>query len=184
MPSSGAKEALSALSETMSKAEVCAYVGKSKRTIDSYTATGRLRVGYFNGPNGKTGIFQRADVEALKRDLESPTYRAVVPAGSGGAAHPAGSNDTAHPDSMAVALRSGAVDPIAALAAHLARAFPFALRQPEPRKPWLTLPEAADYSGLPASYLLAQARAASIRAINVGTAKQQRWRFHRAALAK
>jgi predicted DNA-binding transcriptional regulator AlpA len=50
----------------MSKTEVCAYLGKSKRTIESYVASGRLPAKYVNGPNGKTASFDPADVEAVK----------------------------------------------------------------------------------------------------------------------
>ncbi len=168
----------------MSKPEVCAYVGKSKRTIDNYISTGRLRVGYFNGPNGKTGIFQRADVEALKRELESPTYRAVVPAFA---------DDSAQ--TSVSASRTAPSDP-QAFATVLAESFRAALlpallpaaSAPEPKRwaPWLSLSEAADYSGLPAGYLLAQARAGTgtIRAINAGTGAREFWRFHRVSLAK
>lgn len=50
----------------MSKTEVCAYLGKSKRTIESYVSSGRLPAKYVNGPNGKTATFERADVDAVK----------------------------------------------------------------------------------------------------------------------
>lgn len=164
----------------MSKREVCAFVGKSKRTIDSYIATGRLKVGYFHGPNGKTGIFRREDVEALKRDLETPTYRPpvmrVLPA-------PPESSDAG----FAVAGRGetavGAHIPQASALQHFLAEV---LRtHPVNRiRPWLTLAEAVEYSGLPASYLLAQARAGKARAINVGSGIREFWRFHRASLAK
>lgn len=156
----------------MSKPEVCAFLGKSKRTIDSYIATGRLKVGYFNGPNGKTGIFQRADVEALKVELDTPTYRAPV------------SLVPSHLREMVEkrAAITKALAPAPDFAA-LAVAMRSALRVEEP-KPWLPLAEAAEYSGLPASYLLAQARAGKLRAINVGNGSKEFWRFHRGSLAK
>ena len=50
----------------MSKAEVCQFLGKSKRTIETYVTSGKLPCQYFEGPNGKTARFLRADVEAVK----------------------------------------------------------------------------------------------------------------------
>ena len=67
------------------------------------------------------------------------------------------------------------------------------------QKPWLTLDEAAEASGLPKAWLLAQARkdwrtfrlpgdtdaqADCVRAINVGSEKHCVWRFSRAALMR
>jgi hypothetical protein len=75
-----------------------------------------------------------------------------------------------------------AEDPFAGLAAHLARlaaAFPAAQA-----KPWLTLDEAAEYSGLPRAWLIAQARAGALRAVNVGQGTKEFWRFNREGLAK
>ncbi len=51
-------------------------------------------------------------------------------------------------------------------------------------KPWLTLDEAAEYSGLPKAYLLTLARGGCDLARNVGTEKRASWRFNRDALAR
>jgi hypothetical protein len=51
-------------------------------------------------------------------------------------------------------------------------------------RPWLTLEEASGYSGLPATFLLRQARAGVPWAVNVGSDKSVRWRFNRDALAR
>lgn len=67
-----------AISTTMSKAEVCEYLGKSKRTIETYVSSGRLPAKYFNGPNGKTAIFERADVEAVA-NAEGELWEAAAP---------------------------------------------------------------------------------------------------------
>jgi len=66
---------------------------------------------------------------------------------------------------------SGPVRPIAALpqGEELAKA---------PRL-WLTLAEAADYSGLPASYLLAQIGEKKLPALDVGVRPGGRWRISR-----
>jgi hypothetical protein len=156
-------------SKTLTKREVIEYLGKSKRTVETYISAGRLPVAYVNGPNGKQATFERGEVERFKREMAEPMVRAVVPAGS---------NDTAHPGSTAVGplVRT---DALQHFLASVLQAYP--AQRP---KPWLTLAEAAEFSGLPQSYLLTQARAGSIRAVNVGTPKQQRWRFHRAGLAK
>jgi hypothetical protein len=54
------------------------------------------------------------------------------------------------------------------------------LPAPAPR-PWLTLTEAVEYSGLPASWLLAQARRGVPWALNVGQGIKAHWRFNRNA---
>jgi hypothetical protein len=61
----------------MSKPEVCEYLGKSKRTIETFVSRGRLGVSYFAGANGKTAQFRRAEVEALDRELKTPVHRAT-----------------------------------------------------------------------------------------------------------
>ena len=75
-------------------------------------------------------------------------------------------------------------DPFAGLAAHLAalaKAFP----PPAEAKPWLTLAEAAAYSGLPAAWLVAQAREGGKKwVVNVGQGTKAHWRFNREALAR
>ncbi len=57
-------------------------------------------------------------------------------------------------------------------------------REPAPApKPWLSLADAAEWSGLPASFLLAKARAGAAFAVNVGQGSRDFWRFNRDALA-
>ena len=151
---------------TLTKREVIEILGKSKRTVETYIAEGRLPVSYFNGTNGKQAYFEKADVERLKREFETPMVRTL----------PAVSND---PGKVLARIQPGATE--------LAQAIAAALRdglQGDSPKPWLTISEAVEYSGLPRSYLLAQARAGAVRAVNVGTGKQEYWRFNREALAK
>jgi hypothetical protein len=50
-------------------------------------------------------------------------------------------------------------------------------------RPWLTLAEASEWSGLPAAWLLAQARAGAPFALNVAHGSKAHWRFNREALA-
>jgi hypothetical protein len=49
-------------------------------------------------------------------------------------------------------------------------------------RPWLTLAQAAEYSGLPESYLRGVAEGGNIAAIDVGIRPGGRWRFHRDSL--
>lgn len=175
MPSSGAQPAKS---KTLSKREVIEYLGKSKRTVETYISSGRLPVQYINGANGKQAIFDRADVERFKRDMEEPMVRAVVPAGT------TAPRDSTYERSAVTALaKTGEVGDFARLLDAIVRVREVDA-QPKRWAPWLTLPEAVEFSGLPASYLLAQARAGTIRALNVGTGAREFWRFHRASLAK
>src|SRR5215203_7388969 len=50
-------------------------------------------------------------------------------------------------------------------------------------RPWLTLAQAAEYSGLPASYLAWAAGREVFEALDVGIRPGGRWRFHRDSLA-
>lgn len=173
MPSPAAKQQPS---ETMSKPEVCEYLGKSKRTVETFIAKGRLGVGYFQGPNGKTAVFRRSEVEALKLDIDTPMYRAVP------VDHIVDVNKKVEPQTALVpAPTDSRVDSFAAaLFAH----FETGRLSAPVVKPWLTLKEAVDYSGLPASYLVQQAKEGTFRAVDVGTGAKTFWRFNREALGK
>jgi predicted DNA-binding transcriptional regulator AlpA len=78
--------------KTLTKHEVIALLGKSKRTIDTYMSDGRLPYHYVQGPNGKQAEFDAGDVERLKRVLDTP----ILPDPKGVAlarvAHPAPTN--------------------------------------------------------------------------------------------
>jgi excisionase family DNA binding protein len=71
-------------------------------------------------------------------------------------------------------------------------AFKAAIREtPKEPKPWLTLKEAAEYSGLPAAWLLKNARMSGLGidngvvvAMDVGSGKRAVWRFSRNALSR
>ncbi len=75
MPSSGTQPAKS---KTLSKREVIQFLGRSKRTVETYIAEGRLPVSYVNGRNGKEAVFQRSDVERFKREMDTPMVRALA----------------------------------------------------------------------------------------------------------
>lgn len=178
----------------MTKREVVEYLGKSKRTIETYIADGRLRARYFNGTNGKQAIFDRRSVEEFKREMEAVWVPVVKEGdrkppvtGANGflAAKLARIEEAVTGTGNAGSTALAPIEAAQSLAP-LAQAIAAALREgqrgaPEP-KPWLTLPEAAQYSGLPAHWLVAQARLGGIRAVNVGTGSKEFWRFNRAAL--
>ena len=163
----------------MSKPEVCEYLGKSKRTIETLVARGRLKIGYYKGPNGRTGVFDRADVEALKHEIGTAPQRDIT------------YRATPVPESQRD-IRQGFLhirrekpaevspDAIAQLAAAIRTAQPPAL--PPTLTPHMSLSEAVEYSGLPAAFLVAEARAGRIRAVNVGTKEKEFWRFAKEAV--
>jgi excisionase family DNA binding protein len=163
-------------SKTLSKREVIDFLGKSKRTIETYIADGRLPCRYFNGPNGKQAEFDRADAERLKRDLDEPMVRAVTVKET--AQNFTGAAVTKIASPVAAASAAGA-DRLQQLLAAVLEG-----RLVERPKPWLTLDEAAEYSGLPRAWLLVQARSGALRAVNVGQGSRERWRFNREALKR
>jgi hypothetical protein len=158
--------------EFMSKAEVCELLGKSKRTVETFVSRGRLGVGYFAGANGKTAQFRRAEVEALKRELETPFYRPAPV-----------TSFPEHEHSATSVVRVASADPLAGLAAHLAR-LATAYPSPASEKPWLTLDEAAAWSGLPKGWLLAEAKAGNSFARNASKGARASWRFNRELLKR
>lgn len=143
----------------MNKREVIEHLGRSKRTIETYISEGRLPVVYINGPNGKQAEFDAAAVEALKRDLDTPMVRALPV--------------------------ETAMQTIAPTLAPLAESLVSALRgfRPELVKPWLTLSEASEYSGLTKKWILHQGRTITMRDMGRG-ARGGRWRFFRDDLGR
>ena len=156
----------------MTKREACEFLGKSARSVVDYVKAGRLSVEYVSGRTGRQAVFHRAEVERLKRDIETPLVR------QGFATLAARNDETENGVTDSRLIRDA---PLAARS--LAEMFRAALPQSPAPKPWLDLKGAVEYSGLPASYLLSQARAGKPWAINVGSEKQARWRFNRDALA-
>lgn len=172
----------------LSKAEAAEFIGVSPRTVSRLLAEGKLSAYYVKGDSGQREIrISRSDAERAKAEIETPALLAV----------PA-------PAEQALAKAAPALNELgASLSASLGGALERiadALRPAEPPKPWLTLAEAAEFSGLPASWLLARARLGShpesaadkmyadpagcVVAVNVGTGTREFWRFNRAALAK
>lgn len=126
--------------------------------------------------------YSRRDIEAFKRGQPNRTESAADPKPNGKPAPPAKT------PAVALTVRENtpaavpaASEPLAVLAAHLAR-LSAAYAPPPAAKPWLNVTEAAEFSGLPAAWLLAQARSGAIRAVNVGKGSKEFWRFNRDGL--
>lgn len=98
--------------------------------------------------------------------LETPVSETALPA-------------AAESQALVPAARQDGWNSLAAHLAVLSAAYP----APQQVKPWLTLEEAAEYSGLPSSYLQARYEAGTIHAVNVGTGQRKYLRFNRESLA-
>src|SRR5215471_20942044 len=141
-------------SQTLSKREVCAVLGKSKRSVETYVRSGRLPVAYVKGKNGNTAVFQRSAVEQFKKELaedwrtqpqfSKPRLITDAPAPAGMKFH------------GAVAARIERDRETTAALARIAAALPQPVRTLDT---YVALDEAAKRSGLPKSYLMAQAKA-------------------------
>jgi len=141
-----------------SKAAAAAQLGCSVRTLERYIDAGRLRSREQHASGRKPVVV--VDPESIAAVLE---------------------------ESRAPAVRSGAVSSagvdVPELFQQLLGAVAAGPRSAVPR-PWLTIDEAAEYSGLPRGWLLAQARAGSAIALDVGGGVRRSWRFSRDRLAK
>ncbi|HEY1865915.1 MAG TPA: hypothetical protein VGG55_02500 [Candidatus Acidoferrales bacterium] len=159
----------------MSKQEVVEYLERSKRSIETYVKSGRLPAKYVPGPNGKTLTFDRAAVKEFKSKMNEVWYPVVDP----NAAQPVPRSAPAAVARVAPAADAQAV--ATTIAAVLREAM-----QPAPAvKPWLSLSEAVEFSGLPASYLVRGAKDGSVRAVNVArNGGRAFWRFNRDGLGK
>jgi hypothetical protein len=149
----------------LAKAEAAALLGVSVRQLELKTAQGLVRKETLpKKPNERAArvVYSRADLDAIRAGKPNRYGEAAAPKGELSAPN------------------NGARDPFAGLAAQLAaisRAFP----PPAPKPKWLTLKEAAVYTGLPARWLAEAARAGKMRAQNVGV-KRDRWMFPREGL--
>jgi uncharacterized protein YodC (DUF2158 family) len=118
----------------LTKREVVVRLGKSKRTVETYIADGRLNCHYVNGPNGKQAAFHEEDVERLKTELDTPMVRAVH-------------DHALVPVAQAIAPR----DPFEGLAAHLAKLAALFPAPPKALPAYVTLHVALQITGLSAT---------------------------------
>jgi excisionase family DNA binding protein len=62
----------------MTKEEVAEVLGCSTRQVERYTAAGKLGVKYEKGTTRKIPVYDRSQVEALKAELETPTFKPSI----------------------------------------------------------------------------------------------------------
>lgn len=154
-------------------------LGTGERSVDRWIGAGKLRSAERPVPGRKpVVIVHPEDVEKLRVERRPLTLlrtpQDVV-------------RSEASEDLQPGAGKTGALARIAPNDAAVIAALFKAVAMDRKAKPWLTLAEAVEYSGLPKSWLLAQAREGGLlcggqMAINVGTPKQPRWRFSREVL--
>jgi excisionase family DNA binding protein len=180
------------LSSWPTHTEAAARLATNERTIRRWIESGRLKAAYRPATGRKPiAVVDPEDVERLRSERQQVVVvettpmqispMKIAPDFSESDARAVGPHLIGVPADQAAALVRSA-DPFAGLAAHLTRlaaAFP----TPQP-KPWLGLAEAAEYSGLPRDWLLAQARAGALRAVKVGKGSRDRWKFNREALVR
>ena len=163
-----------ALKPALTRAEACEQLGCSPRTLNRYVADGRIVSYYMRGASGQQEArFRPHEVAALKAELDVPAIRAVTPPAVQALATVA-----------APAIREIG-DSVGAALAKIADA----MRPAATAKPWLTLDEAAAYSGLPKAFLLrvavARQRPEHVPiAVNVGSEARVSWRFNREELGR
>lgn len=161
----------------LSKPDAAALLGVATRQIERREAAGQLRKRTLPRAPGETSarvVYSRADLLALKagtpNEYDADNGRATDGQRTG--------NGLPTFETNALAIRNSVMD-------ELFRNY-FAAREPAappaPAKPWLTLSEAAEASGLPAAWLVKNAE--YVQALDLGThTRGGRWRFRLDALA-
>jgi hypothetical protein len=122
-------------------------------------------------------LYSRADILALKSGTPNVHAREVVENRTSDSKD----HSEVRPASTALAVRNGPRDPdhrgiVADLALILSRHPEYAQPATLPG-PFVSLAEAVKLSGMPESWLVAQARSGVPWAVNVGTGKREFWRF-------
>ena len=139
--------------EYISKRRAAEALGISPRRLLELSQSGKIKRHYHNDPqtDRRAAVFARPDVERLAAERIQ-----AAPQSATSLAIPCG---TLRPSSQAIALP-----------AHEAH-----------ERPWLTLDEAYDYTGLPASFLASMITAGKLAALDVGVRlhTRGRWRVHR-----
>jgi hypothetical protein len=159
----------------LGKAEAADFLGVSVRQIEYRAARGEIRKREMPKARHERAarvVYSREDLDAIRQGEPKQYGPVMTPSAPVPAAVAA--LDISRPFSTA----SGVLALPAALIDALRER-----REPAPvLKPWLSLTDAAEYSGLPASFLLAQARQGAPWAINVGQGSKAHWRFNRDGL--
>jgi excisionase family DNA binding protein len=133
----------------ITKTEAAALLDKTPRAVERYAASGRLSVTYEKGKTRDIPQYDRAEVEALARELQKPSTPA-----RGTVATPGDNGDAGV--SQVVAIRSQALERQTGAKgmAIFVSAIKDALQGNHAPKMLLSLTDAAEVSGLSASHLL------------------------------
>ncbi len=156
----------------MNKQEAAEYLGVSTRAVERYTSKGKLTPQYEKGRTGPAPVYDRAQLDELKAEMEQPTPHPVVQR-----------DKPAKPDkadkSDGLMLRSGQPSNLAALVAAIesARLAARPVVAPE-NKLTLSLSEASALSGLSRSHLLGAIHAQRLKGQIIGRG----WRIKRTDL--
>lgn len=127
--------------------------GRSVRRLLELASTGRIKKRIIRDPangNRELTLFSSRDIDRLAKGKITP------------------------PVSTALQI-SGPVRHLAALQ----QGEPASVIPPTPQRPWLTIAEAADYSGLPESFLHSLVTDGKLAALDVGVRAGGRWRIAR-----
>jgi Helix-turn-helix domain len=165
----------------LSKADAARVLGVSVRQLELKTAQGLIRKETLpKKPNERAArvVYSREDLDAIKAGKPNNHAGEVKTAPMAPDWFDGRRLTAAETRRQLEARARGEYDPIYKLAGLVAQA-----AKVDP-KPWLTLAEAAEYSGLPATWLVEQARAGKLRAVNVGHGAREFWRFNREGLTK
>ena len=160
------------------KAAAAKLLGASPRQLERRQAQGYIekKLGERKPTDRSAPVFySRADILAFKSGTPNMHAREVSDDEKPELAKK--SNLESSPSAaLAVRRDSRGPDPWDILAAHLAK---LGALYPSPAMPgpFVGLADAVTLSGMPASWLLAQARAGVTWAVNVGTGKREFWRF-------
>lgn len=144
------------------KQEASSAIGVSTKTIEQYAKDGTIAQGMYKRPTGGPllAVFSREDVDRIAAERKQPLVTALRPF----VMPPAGENGHA---------LAGPVDGAAILQAMLA----VQKASQTSEKLFLTIPEAAEFSGLSEAYIRRGCREQTIAAIRDGG-----WKIKRAAL--
>jgi excisionase family DNA binding protein len=63
----------------MNKIEAAEFLGISPRSLERYTASGRIAAAYVKGRTRPTLEYSREDLDAFKAELEAPVEKPIVP---------------------------------------------------------------------------------------------------------
>jgi excisionase family DNA binding protein len=157
--------------DSLTKVEAAEFLGCASRTLLRWIASGKLASHTVRGPSGQNETrIDKASAEALKREFDTPALRGVPSPGTE---------------------MSLAVQEVAPIAREFSASLGAALKEiagamREGPKPWLTIDEAVEFSGLSRAWLMRQVSAETkdIAIRDMGkNARGGRWRFSKDSLA-